>query len=104
MIVDLVVLALHEPYTTFDSVIIGDGRSLSISNIGSFTLSSLPTPLFFTKVLHVLAMSKNHILVTALVLITLFMYHFFTLSFRCRIFTLGSLWFAGSIEAVSIDG
>ena len=63
---DLVVLAFHEPYTTSDSIIIGDGTSLSIAKIGSFTLPSLPTPLFFTNVLHVPAMSKNLISVSAL--------------------------------------
>ena len=49
-----------------DSVLIGNGISLSIANIGSFTLTSLPTPLLLTNVLHVYAMSKNLILVSAL--------------------------------------
>ena len=63
---DLVLLALHEPYTTSDNIIIGDGISLSIAKIGSFTLPSLPTPLFFTNVLHVPVMSKNLISVFSL--------------------------------------
>ena len=63
MVTDRVALALHDPS---DNGIIGDGTSLSIANIGSFTLSSLPTPLLFTNVLHVPAMSKNLILVSTL--------------------------------------
>ena len=66
MTVDIAALALHESYTTSDNVIIGDGVGLSIANIGSFTLPSLPAPLFFTNVLHVPAMSKNLILVSGL--------------------------------------
>ena len=41
---DLAHLVLHEPYTASDSVLIGDGKGLSIANIGSFTLTSLLTP------------------------------------------------------------
>ena len=66
MTTDLAALALHEPYTAFDSIIIGEGTCLSIDNIGSFTLPSLPTPLSFTNVLHVSSMSKNLISVYAL--------------------------------------
>ena len=66
MTVDLVAFTLHESYTVSDSVIIGDVTSLFIANIGSFTLPSLPTPLLFTNVLHVSAMSKNLISVSAL--------------------------------------
>ena len=81
MTTDLATLALHEPYTAFDSVLIGDGTSLSIANIGSFTLTSLPTPLLFTIVLHVSAMSKNLISVFALCvdnpINVLFFYSFF---------------------------
>ena len=44
---DLDALALHEPYIASDRVIIGDGSRLSITNIGSFSLTSLPTLLFF---------------------------------------------------------
>ena len=66
MTVYFAALALYDPYTASDSVIIGDGTSLSISNIGSFTIPSLPTPLLFTNVLHVPAMFKNLILVSAL--------------------------------------
>ena len=66
MTTDLVALTLHEPYTASDSVIIGDGSGLSIANIGSFSLPSLPTPLLFSNVLHVPAMSKNLISVSIL--------------------------------------
>ena len=66
MVVDNSTLDLHEPYIAFDSVIIGDGTGLYIANIASFTLLSLPTPFFFTNVLHVPAMSKNLISVSAL--------------------------------------
>ena len=63
---DLAALALHAPYTVSDSVIIDDGSVLLIANIVSFSLTSFPTPLFFSNVLHVPAMSKNLILVSAL--------------------------------------
>ena len=66
MTTDLAALALHKSYTASDSVILGDGTRLSIANIGSFTLPSLPTPLLFTNVLHVSAMSKSLISVSAL--------------------------------------
>ena len=81
MTLDLTALALHESYTTFDSVIIGDGTSLSIANIDFFILPSFPTPLLFTNVLHVPAMSKNLILVSSLCadnhVNVLFFYSFF---------------------------
>ena len=66
MTTDLAALALHAPYISFDNVIIGDGSSLSIANLGSFSFTSLPTPLLFSNVLHVPAMSKNLISVLAL--------------------------------------
>ena len=62
---DLAALALHESYTTSDSVIIGNGLGLPIAHTGSSSLTSLPTP-FFNNVLHVLSMSKNLISVSAL--------------------------------------
>ena len=66
MTTDLIALALHASYTAFDNVIIGDGLGLLIANIGSFSLTSLPTPLCFSNVLHVSAMSKNLISVSTL--------------------------------------
>ena len=55
--------------------------SLSIANIGSFFLPSLPTHLLFLNVLHVPAMSKNLISVSALYvdnhINVLFFYFFF---------------------------
>ena len=66
MTTDLVTLALHEQYTASGSVLIGDGTGLSIANIDSFTLTSLPTPLLFTNVLHVPAMYTNLISISAL--------------------------------------
>ena len=59
MTTDLATLVLHESYTASDSVIIGDGLGLSIAHIGSFSLTSLSTPLLFNNLLHMLAMSKN---------------------------------------------
>ena len=66
MTTDLVVFALHKLYTASESVIIGDGTSLSIANIDSFSLPSISTPLLFTNVLYVSAISKNLISVSAL--------------------------------------
>ena len=63
---DLATSALHESYTASNSVLIGDGTGLSIANIGSFTLTSLPTPLLFINVLYVPTMYKNIISVSAL--------------------------------------
>ena len=81
MIADLTALTLHESNTASDSVIIGDGTFLSIANIGSFTLPSLLTPLLFTNVLHVPAMSRNLISISALCannpVNVLFFYSFF---------------------------
>ena len=65
MTADLAVLALHELYTTSNSVIIGDSTGLSITNIDSFTLPSLSTSLSFTNVLYVSAKSKNLISISA---------------------------------------
>ena len=83
---DLAALALHAPYTASDSVIIGDGSGLSFSNIGSFSLTSLSTPLLFSNVLHVPAMFKNLILVSALCtdnpINVLFFYSFFQMQDR----------------------
>ena len=86
---NLASLALHEPYTASDIVIIGDGSGLSIAHIGSFFLTSLPTPLLFNNVLHVLAMSKNLISVSTLCAYNPINFYFLTLSFRCRIVTRG---------------
>ena len=81
MTLDLVALALHESYTSSNSIIIGDGTSLFIANIGSFTLPSLLTLLLFTNVLHVRTMSKNLISISGLcadnLVNVLFFYSFF---------------------------
>ena len=65
MTTDLVALARHAPYIAFDIVIIDDGLVLLIANIGSFSLTSLPTPFFFSNE-HVPTMSKNLISVSTL--------------------------------------
>ena len=86
MTTNLATLALHEPYTAFDNVLIGDGTGLSIANMGSFTLTSLPTPLLFTNVLHVPSMSTNLISVFILFIDNpinvLFFYSFFQVQDR----------------------
>ena len=83
---DLVALTLHELYIASNSVIIGDGSSLSIANIGSFSLTSLPPPLLFSNVLHMSAMSKNFITVSTLYvdnpINVLFFYSFFQVQNR----------------------
>ena len=89
---DLAALALHKPYTASDSAIIGDGTSLTITNISSFTFPFLPTPLFFTNVLYVSTMSKNLISVSALydhnLVNVLFFYSFFQVDDRHKGVTL----------------
>ena len=66
MTMDLIALALHMLYSASNNVIIGNGSGLSIANIGSFSLTSLPTPLFFfSNVLHMPTMSKNLISIFA---------------------------------------
>ena len=62
---------------------------LSIANIGFFSLTSLPTPLFFSNV-HVSAMSKNLIYISGLCADNPIISYSLTLSFRCRIVTWGS--------------
>ena len=63
---DLSPLTVHELYTASDNVIIGDGSGISISNIDSFSLTSLLTALLFSNVLHIPAMSTNLISVSTL--------------------------------------
>ena len=89
VIPDLASLALHEPYTASDNIIIGDDTCLSIANFGSFTIPSLPTPFLFTNVLHVPVMSKNLISVSALCVDNLVNVLFFYSFLRCRIVTQG---------------
>ena len=102
MTLDLAALALHEPYIASNNVIIGDGSCLSITHIGSFSLTSLPTPLLFNNVLHVSAISKTSSQFLPFMPITLLISYFFTLFFRYRIVTQWSLWFMGNVEMVSI--
>ena len=66
MTTNLFALALHESYTTSNSVIIGDGLGLSIANIGSFSLHLYFLFYFFSNALHVSVMSKNLISVSAI--------------------------------------
>ena len=87
MTTDLAALAFHAPYTTFNSVIIGDGLGLLIANIGSFSLTSLPTLLLWSWLL---------------VSITLLMSYSLTLSFRCRILTRRVTLVRDNVETVSI--
>ena len=101
---DLAPLALHELSAAFNRVLIGDGTGLSIANIGSFTFTSLPTPLLFTNVLHVLAMSKNLILVFALCVdnpINVLLFYSFSQVQDCHI---GVTLVADNIETMSITG
>ena len=82
----LATLALCEPYTASDSVLIGDSIGLFIANIDSFILTSLLTPLLFTNVLHVPTMSKNLISISTLCadnhINVLFFYSFFQVQDR----------------------
>ena len=101
---DLAVFTLHKLHTASDSIIIGDGTCLSIANIDSFTLPSLPTPLLLTNVLYMPAISKNLTSVSAIcadnLVNVLFFYSFFQVQ-DCHI---RSIWFAGNVETVSITG
>ena len=56
---DLNNLTIHNPFTSGDKVIVGDGKSLSIANIGKFSLASLSGSLFFNDVLHVPSITTN---------------------------------------------
>ncbi|KAL9226752.1 hypothetical protein vseg_002526 [Gypsophila vaccaria] len=58
---DLSVLASHTPYDGPNDVLIGDGSSLPISNMGAFDISSSSSfsPLRFRNVLHVPSISRN---------------------------------------------
>ena len=102
--IDLAALALHASYTTSDSVIIGDGSRLLIANIGSFSLTSLLTPYFFLMSYICLPCLRILFRSRLFVSITILMSYSLTLSFRCKIVTWGSSWFAGSVETVSITG
>ena len=86
MTTDIATLSLHDPYTASNRVIFDNGTGLSIVHIGSFTLTSLPTPLLFSNVLHVLAMYKNLISVSSLyttnLVHVLFFYSFFQVQDR----------------------
>ena len=75
-------------WSTDPRVLVGHGSGLSISNIGSFYLTSLLTPLFFSNV-HVSAMSKNLILVSGLCADNPIISYSLTFSFRYRIVTWG---------------
>ncbi|XP_010424869.1 PREDICTED: uncharacterized protein LOC104710033 [Camelina sativa] len=56
---DLHNLALHQPYNGEDSILIGDGSGLSITNTGSLTLPSNSHPLSLNNVLCVPNIQKN---------------------------------------------
>ncbi|KAL9241610.1 hypothetical protein vseg_015702 [Gypsophila vaccaria] len=56
---DLSNLALHSPYDGNDELIIGDGSSLPISHIGSFSISLSSASLNFSNVLYVPSISRN---------------------------------------------
>ena len=100
---NLAALALHASYTAFDNMIIGDGSGLSIANIGSFSLTSLPIPFFFFLMSYMCLSRLGIFFQSQLFMsITLLMFYSLTLYFRCRIVTWGSPWFTGSVETVSI--
>ena len=104
VIIDLATLALHAPYSASNNVINGNGSSLLIANIGSFSLTSLPTPFFFIMSYMRLPCLRILFRSRLFMLITLLMSYSLTLSFRCKIITWGSPWFAGSVETVSNTG
>ena len=56
---DLNNLTIHNPFTSSDKVIVGDGKGLSIANIGKFSLASLNGSLVFNDVFHVLSITTN---------------------------------------------
>ncbi|KAK9723469.1 hypothetical protein RND81_05G000700 [Saponaria officinalis] len=65
---DLDTLALHAPYDGTGDLIIGDGSSLPIHNIGSFSIPSSTSSIKFTNVLHVPTISRNIISISQLCL------------------------------------
>ncbi|RVW81507.1 Retrovirus-related Pol polyprotein from transposon RE2 [Vitis vinifera] len=56
---DLNNLTIHNPFTGGDKVIVGDGKGLSIANIGKFSLASSSGSFVFNDVLHVLSITTN---------------------------------------------
>ena len=56
---DLNNLTIHNPFTSGEKVIVGDGKGLSIANIGKFSLASSSGSLVFNDVLHVLSITTN---------------------------------------------
>ena len=56
---DLNNLTIHNPFTGEDKVIVGDGKGLSIANIGKFSLASSSGSFVFNDVLHVLSITTN---------------------------------------------
>ena len=56
---DLNNLTIHNPFTRSDKVIVGDGKGLSIANIGKFSLASSNGSLVFNDVLHVPSITTN---------------------------------------------
>ena len=83
---DLVALTLHEPYTAFDSVIIGHGSGLSIANIDSFSIHLYCFRMCYMHMpcLKTLFQSRPFVPITLLMSCSL------TLSFKCKIVTLSS--------------
>lgn len=79
---DLANLSLHQPYTSGEEVVIGDGKGLSITHTGSTYLHSTLQSLSLTDVLYVPDITKNFISVYRLCNINRVSVEFFRLSFR----------------------
>ena len=82
---DLATLALYEPYTTSNNVLIGDGTGLSIANIGFSPLHHY----YLLMCYMCLQCLKTLFRSLPFVLITLLISCFLTLSFKWKIITQG---------------
>ncbi|KAL4591677.1 hypothetical protein LXL04_004647 [Taraxacum kok-saghyz] len=83
---DFDALSLHAPYDGTDELVIGDGSSLTITHVGSLTLSFSNNSFFLQNVLCVPSISRNIISISRLcldnnILIAFFYFHFFIKDF-----------------------
>ena len=72
---DLNNLMIHNPFTNGDKVIVGDGKGLSIANIGKFSLVSSSGFLVFNDILCACSFYQNQLGQCATILLTFIEFH-----------------------------